>query len=625
MLHLRGGFLGVDLFFVLSGFLITSLLVNEHRLTNNINFGAFWGRRFRRLMPASLLLLATVSIWSWSQVEATQLHSLRIDILATLGYMANWRFIASGQSYFDLFTEASPLRHAWSLAIEEQFYVLWPLIVWLIMRKAKLGERGLLTFCIVAGLASTVLMSVLYSQADPSRSYYGTDTRAAQLLVGACLAVIVVRYPKVWPQSVASKILTLSLIFITAAFLFIADQESSLYHGGFLGFALIAGIGVWASTQATSGVVHWLLASKALRYVGRISYGLYLWHWPVQIAISASRTPLTGVPLRLIQIFVTFTISAISFHVVESPIRFRTRWATFTQSRALAISVASIIVVAGLGITATTGAEAPPDYLTASQSDVLTVGDLDNDSVPPSSTMGTISVPVSSTPVWRALGRTVLIGDSVAASLQTALSIEAKKRGLMFMAHTRPGCGLLIGAPATSEGKLFSWSKLCSDLTPKYMKKAVIDTNPDTIVWFSSWEASPRFYEGVFYQPATSQFRQHILDRLYEQVTAITMRGAMVYFVTNSQRSNDNSWHFSDPLVDLRQENLNDIYRDYVAAHPTQAAIVDLASVVCPTKPCPAQMDGVTLRPRDGGHFAGDGPTWVAPRLLDLLEQAVSR
>ena len=228
-------------------------------------------------------------------------------------------------------------------------------------------------------------------------------------------------------------------------------------------------------------------------------------------------------------------------------------------------------------------------------------------------------------PSWRALGRTVFIGDSVAASLQTALNIEAKKRGLKFIARTRPGCGVLVGAPATSEGKLFSWSQLCSDLTPEYMKKAVINSTPDTIVWLSSWEAGPRFYNGVLYQPATPEFRQHILDRLDEQISTITANGAMVYLVTNSPRANENSLHFSDPLIDTLEENLNDIYRDYVAAHPTQAAIVNLASVVCPYTPCPAQVGGVTLRPRDGGHFAGDGPTWVAPRLLDLLEHAVPR
>lgn len=126
-----------------------------------------------------------------------------------------------------------------------------------------------------------------------------------------------------------------------------------------------------------------------------------------------------------------------------------------TRQRGLAFAATSVIVVAGLSITATTGAEAPPDYLTAPQSDVLSVGDFDLDSVPSSSTIGTVVTPVSSMPSWRALGRTVFIGDSVAASLQTALNIEAKKRGLKFMAHTRPGCGVLIGAPATSEGKLF--------------------------------------------------------------------------------------------------------------------------------------------------------------------------
>ena len=625
MLHLSGGFLGVDLFFVLSGFLITSLLVNEHRSSDNINFRAFWVRRFRRLMPASLLVLATVSIWSWSQVEAIQLRSLRMDLMATLGYVANWRFIASGQSYFDLFSEASPLRHAWSLAIEEQFYVVWPLIVWLILRKTKLGERGLLAFCAVAGAASTVLMSVLYSQADPSRSYYGTDTRAAQLLVGAGLAVLAVRHPKAWSPTAASQVLTASAIAIAMAFLFVDDQESFLYHGGFLAFALIAGVGVLASTRTTHGILYRLLASRGLRYVGRISYGLYLWHWPVQIAISDSHTSLNGVPLRGAQLLVTFACSAISFHFIESPIRFRTRWGVLTRQRGLAFAATSVIVVAGLSIAATTGAKAPPDYLTAPQSDVLSVGDFDLDSVPSSSTTATVVRPVSSVPSWRALGRTVFIGDSVAASLQTALNIEAKKRGLKFIARTRPGCGVLVGAPATSEGKLFSWSQLCSDLTPEYMKKAVINSTPDTIVWLSSWEAGPRFYNGVLYQPATPEFRQHILDRLDEQISTITANGAMVYLVTNSPRANENSLHFSDPLIDTLEENLNDIYRDYVAAHPTQAAIVNLASVVCPYTPCPAQVGGVTLRPRDGGHFAGDGPTWVAPRLLDLLEHAVPR
>ena len=574
-------------------------------------------------MPASLLVLATVSIWSWSQVEAIQLRSLRMDLMATLGYVANWRFIASGQSYFDLFSEASPLRHAWSLAIEEQFYVVWPLTVWLILRKTKLGERGLLAFCAVAGAASTVLMSVLYSQADPSRSYYGTDTRAAQLLVGAGLAVLAVRHPKAWSPTVASQVLTASAIAIAMAFLFVDDQESFLYHGGFLAFALIAGVGVLASTRTTHGILYRLLASRGLRYVGRISYGLYLWHWPVQIAISDSHTSLNGVPLRVAQLLVTFACSAISFHFIESPIRFRTRWGVLTRQRGLAFAAASVIVVAGLSIAATTGAKAPPDYLTAPQSDVLSVGDFDLDSVPSSST--TLNESVLTRPSWRAPGRTVFIGDSVAASLQTALNIEAKKRGLKFIARTRPGCGVLVGAPATSEGKLFSWSQLCSDLTPEYMKKAVINSAPNTIVWLSSWEAGPRFYNGVLYQPATPEFRQHILDRLDEQISTITANGAMVYLVTNSPRANENSLHFSDPLIDTLEENLNDIYRDYVAAHPTQAAIVNLASVVCPYTPCPAQVGGVTLRPRDGGHFAGDGPTWVAPRLLDLLEHAVPR
>nr|MDQ2998053.1 acyltransferase [Chloroflexota bacterium] len=182
-----GGFLGVELFFVLSGFLITALLFAEWQQHGRIQLAAFWMRRVRRLLPALLLLLAGTFALAWLLVP-DELARLRADALAALGYVMNWRLVLSQQSYFDPMIRPSLLQNLWSLAIEEQFYLLWPLLFIVGMR--YLRRSGLLAATLSLAAASVALMAWLYQPgADPSRMYYGTDTRAAGLLLGAALAL----------------------------------------------------------------------------------------------------------------------------------------------------------------------------------------------------------------------------------------------------------------------------------------------------------------------------------------------------------------------------------------------------------------------------------------------------
>ena len=176
---LTGGFLGVDTFFVLSGFLITTLLVLEWRRTTSIGLIAFWARRARRLLPALILLLIAVAVFAHFEVPTTELHRLRWDGIAGLFYVANWRFVASSQSYFDLFSAASPFRHLWSLAIEEQFYLVWPLVTIACLRLGHGRLRILAAIAAVGTVGSVIVMAVLYNADDPSRAYYGTDARAS--------------------------------------------------------------------------------------------------------------------------------------------------------------------------------------------------------------------------------------------------------------------------------------------------------------------------------------------------------------------------------------------------------------------------------------------------------------
>jgi peptidoglycan/LPS O-acetylase OafA/YrhL len=185
----RGGFLGVDVFFTLSGYLITTLLLMERDATSRIDLKGFWIRRARRLLPALFLVTAFVAAYGAFFAEPLELSSLRADSIASLFYVANWRFIFSGQSYFSALLAPSPVKHTWSLAIEEQWYLFWPIVFTLGYKFTKFRARnwaiGLLGFAALSGL----LMAVLYHPgSDPSRVYYGTDTRAQPLLLGAALA-----------------------------------------------------------------------------------------------------------------------------------------------------------------------------------------------------------------------------------------------------------------------------------------------------------------------------------------------------------------------------------------------------------------------------------------------------
>ena len=225
---MQGGFLGVDVFFVLSGFLITSLLLAEWNGRGAIDLRAFWLRRCRRLLPAMLVVVAAVSAYAAVLATRDELDELRADTLATLGYAANWRAIAVGDQYGDLFSVPSPLQHTWSLAIEEQWYLLWPLVLLGLLFAARRHAAIPLAAIGTMVLGSTVLMAWVYDPADLARSYYGTDTRCQSLLVGAGLA-LVVRHVRVGRWIPVFAIAALAWLWTTTPL-----EATWLYHGGFL-------------------------------------------------------------------------------------------------------------------------------------------------------------------------------------------------------------------------------------------------------------------------------------------------------------------------------------------------------------------------------------------------------
>lgn len=352
-----GGFLGVSTFFVLSGFLITSLLVREWDSSGTIRLTRFWARRFRRLLPAALLTLALVTLVWWQIGSPEQIANLRWDVLGAITYVANWRFYFAGTSYAELFSAPSPLQHFWSLAIEEQFYLLFPPAVIALM---KLGGRRLLTTLACTATAVSIGLG-LWLGSDIDRIYYGTDTRAAELLAGALLALwwTGTRPPHPDRDAVSAHVETrllltdltgiLALVGMFWAWWAISHSSQLLSYGGLPLYAILTTVIIHAAIRP--GLTARLLSWPPLRWVGLISYGLYLYHWPVFLILDEKLLGWAPLPLFALRMAVTTAIAMVSYRLLEMPIR-RVQLLN-TDRAAYVAALACALLVAGLAVLVT--------------------------------------------------------------------------------------------------------------------------------------------------------------------------------------------------------------------------------------------------------------------------------
>jgi peptidoglycan/LPS O-acetylase OafA/YrhL len=322
---LPGGFLGVDLFFVLSGFLITSLLLVEWEARNRIDLRRFWMRRARRLLPALVVVVLAALILS-SIFARGDLAKTRGDAVSSLLYYTNWHLILANHSYFARMGNPSLLQHLWSLAVEEQFYIVWPL---LLVPGLVLVGRKRLPLLVGTGIAgSAAAMWILYSpNGDPSRVYYGTDTRAFLLLMGILLALV-------WPriERLGRSLPLLELLGVAALvgsvllFLRMQDFNPTLYRGGDLAAAFCFAVLIAAVAHPQTGIGQ-ALGVAPLRWIGERSYGMYLWHWPIVLLVAGvNARPNAGIVLA--EAVLVVVAAALSYKYVEQPIRTRSlqRW-----------------------------------------------------------------------------------------------------------------------------------------------------------------------------------------------------------------------------------------------------------------------------------------------------------
>ena len=372
-----GGFLGVEVFFVLSGYLITTLLLRERRERRSIGLQAFWGRRARRLLPAVVAMIAVVCGIS-ALFHATNVH-VRDDAIASLLYVENWWAIIDQRAYFEQFGQPSPFTHLWSLAIEEQFYLLWPLALAGALRYLSKAKAFALTL-VLAGL-SVWAMVQLSDITHVERAYYGTDTRAFGLLLGAAMAFVWKPGDRLRRPGTgrARRILDLLSVLALGGLVWQLAGRSEFdawtFPWGLLWVDLLSLVLV-AAAVAPSTVVSRALGVRPLAAIGRRSYSLYLWHWPVIVLLRpGGGRPLDGWPTLVLCGLLMAALTEVSFRFVERPFRtgqlapalperFVAAWRS-PRRVARGFAAASALVVAAVVAVALTGPSTTDDALTA--------------------------------------------------------------------------------------------------------------------------------------------------------------------------------------------------------------------------------------------------------------------
>ncbi len=596
-----GGWLGVPLFFVLSGFLITSLLLSEHQRTQRIALRDFWVRRFRRLLPAAWLTLALIVIALWFTGTGLQNESGRWDVVSALAQVANWRFWASGHSYAALFRAPSPVLHFWSLSLEEQFYVVFPAAAALLLALRR-GRRWIFPGVLVVGIALSWTAPVLFHLSH-DRTYYGTDTRAGELLVGALLAVVI-SHPRVratlvrawaWRTAIAA-IGLVGLAALVAMWLTVQESSSFVTRGGLAAHATIATIVVVAAILP-SGPVRWVCSLAPLRWLGRVSYGVYLVHWPLFVFLTQQRLHVGHLAQFVIVVSLSLGIAALSARYFERPIRENRANLGGLQLRparlapvAVVLIVASCLALPTSSASAQFNADTAPNQLKALHARSRAAAASSTTQHP-----GAAAVPPN--PTWDGFG------DSVALSLALLFGPWEKATnethgigGVMQL-----GCGIVRGGYRKYFG-VEAIKPECDDWGTTWANE-INATDPEiAVVESCQWELVDRKLagDGVWRAIGDPVYDAKVESEFLAATDLLASKGALVVWLTCSQYGDaDNAQLPADAIVShqpARVDGLNAIIRKVVAERPNTTRLIDLGGWMS------TRVDDTTLR-SDGSHY----------------------
>jgi peptidoglycan/LPS O-acetylase OafA/YrhL len=607
-----GGLLGVDVFFVLSGFLITTLICRELTQTGALRLGRFWAQRARRLLPALFVLLFGVAAYAYFAAGSVSPGSIRDDAIATLLYLANWHFILSDQGYFAQAASPSPLLHTWSLAVEEQFYLVWPLVVLVVVRWWGITKLALVAA--IGAVGSATLMVSLYAAGfSVDRIYYGTDTRAQALLVGSFLGAVGSHtggafnvVPARW-TSTASRRRWWAVpgvcggTFLIWAWHDLAGQDPFLYHGGFFLVALAAGAVIITCVTAPTSFIPRLCSLRVLVFVGRISYGLYLYHWLLFLVLNHAHTGLTGTALLLARLAATFAVAATSFFFLEEPIR---RGAFFRGLKGLvsvaALSVVTVAVLLLSTVGPATIAEVTPTHgeMPAAERHLLAqAGAFSTDPI-----------------------KFVIVGDSLGLTLGIGLTVNAvHDYGVHVIDGGVLGCDL-DSVPTKVSGQVLTPGHTACTQWRTTWKNGIDRIRPDVVgILMGRWEVTDHLYDGHWVHIGEAAWDNHLETELNEAVDICSAYGAKVVIFTMPyvdppvEAANGSPFPENDPS---RTRAFNVLLEQVAAERSSVVTLINLNAMLDPGGRYQSIVKGVTVRWTDGVHITQAGGEWLQPLVL---------
>lgn len=591
-----GGFLGVSTFFTLSGFLITTLVVDEVAATGRLALGAFWARRLRRLLPAALAGLAGIVALA-ALVPGLRTPGLTGDVWAAVADVANWRFVLTGQSYADLASAPSPVLHFWSLAIEEQFYLALPLTVAWLVRRGRPVRRALAAVAGAAAAASLGLTLALDPVADADLLYYGTPTRALELLAGVLLAVALAGRRPPGPARAAVVLAGgAALVASVWAWATVEPASPGLYRGGLAAYAVASAALVAAAAQRHSPVAA-LLAWEPLRRLGVISYGVYVVHWPLYLLLDEERTGVSGWPLLAVRVAVTLAVAAASYRWLEAPVR---------RGGGVPTGVLGVAAIAGAA-TVLAAAAAVPSTGPALEETAARLEQVRQDA-----------------PAGGAVPRVAVFGDSTALMTAWGLAEWGRDTGRLAFAggFHGLGCGLVRADEIDYQGVVGSDPDECATW-PDRWAAALAESDADVaVVLVGARDVADHRLPGddAWRAPGDPVYDGVLAAEVERAVAVLGDHDARVVWLTSPRIDLGRAetppppepYPASDPA---RMDRFREVVAAVLARHP-EVAVVDLAAHL---RSLPGGELDPGLRP-DGVHLteatSRDVAEWLGPAVL---------
>jgi peptidoglycan/LPS O-acetylase OafA/YrhL len=595
--YASAGFLGVDVFFVLSGYLITWLLLSQLQ-GGQIKVFDFWARRMRRLIPALLVVIGAVLVWGAVVAPSFSRDGLRGDITATLFYVANWHFISTS-TYFASDGVASPLQHMWSLAVEEQFYLVWPLVLLVTGLAVHQPRWRLLAVGVLAGagiVASAIRLGVLWGSAGQDRAYLGTDSRIFEPLTGALLAVLMmsssVRALVVRAHWRLLAVGGIGLVWALATLGGRGGATSEYADGG--AFVVAASTAAVIGAIATRGsATTRVLALPAVAYLGRLSYAMYLWHWPLQVWTERygwwdlSRV---GLPVRVfILTGLTVGLAALSYHLIETPIRYGRFGRSLVPRRTFAIMTLTLVALFMIN--------------------------------------SSVVQPRAGAAIGRVTRTIVLVGDSVPQRLSPYLARAAARYGYVVISATRGSCPATGVAVVDQAGKPWGAGLACATQVPERQDAAIAKYRPALVIWWSRYELADRidkrgnpvpFDTSAYWALQKNAFdtRTAALTRYGATVVAVQIERSGLGMSTRCTRARCGP--FLRRLIDATAAQ--DTWNTFLASHTTgHVRSISIQKLVCKDSrsPCNDRLrDGSLARP-DGTHYSAEVAPLIARAVID--------